>query len=364
MAALGQLPLKGVTVEEARTALVGKIGENVSIRRFSRMPAKGRLMTYVHGGARIGVLVDVIGGDETLAKDLAMHIAFAKPLALGPADVPAELVRHPAVFGRLARSKPLAVHELRAVRGITSKPVKVALPGPYLLTRTMWLECVSDKVYADRETLAADIVRVLREEIAELLASEAAIVQLDEPVLTEVVFTRPSAGRSFMCGALGARHDTDDELVFAGQLIRDVLTGFPTERLALHVCRGNWSRQEEVLLAGSYEPLMPVFGRMDVDQFVLEYATPRAGPEALLATLPAAKSIGFGAVNPRTEAIEDPAAIAGRVRALEELLGAGRVFLNPDCGFGTFAERPVARAEVAFEKLRTLARAAELLRSG
>ena len=92
VAALSRLPFKGASVEEARKALVGKIGENVSIRRFSRVPAKGRLMAYVHGGARIGVLVDVIGGDDALAKDLAMHIAFAKPLALGPTDVPAELV--------------------------------------------------------------------------------------------------------------------------------------------------------------------------------------------------------------------------------------------------------------------------------
>ncbi|MFO0889369.1 MAG: sulfurtransferase TusA family protein [Isosphaeraceae bacterium] len=120
-------------------------------------------------------------------------------------DVPAESVRHPAVFGRLRRDprRPLAVHELQAVRRITDRPVKVALPGPYLLTRTMWLECVSDRAYETRESLAEDIVRVLREEIEALLAAGAAIVQLDEPVLTEVVHGRPSgsAQRSFMCGA-------------------------------------------------------------------------------------------------------------------------------------------------------------------
>ncbi len=115
-------------------------------------------------------------------------------------DVPAEQVRHPAVFGRIGRSRPLAVHELVRVRGMTNKPVKVALPGPYLLTRTMWLECVSDKAYPDRETLAEDIVRVLREEALALLAAGARIVQFDEPVLTEVVFKRATGGRSFMCG--------------------------------------------------------------------------------------------------------------------------------------------------------------------
>ena len=91
--ALGELPFKGSTVEEARKALVGKIGENVAIRRFVRMTAQGRLAVYIHGGARIGVMADVVGGDEALARDIAMHIAAAKPVALSAAAVPAELVQ-------------------------------------------------------------------------------------------------------------------------------------------------------------------------------------------------------------------------------------------------------------------------------
>jgi elongation factor Ts len=90
--ALSELPLRGTTVEEARKALVGKIGENVAIRRFTRMAAQGRLAVYIHGGAKIGVLADVVGGDDALARDIAMHIAAAKPVALSAAAVPAELV--------------------------------------------------------------------------------------------------------------------------------------------------------------------------------------------------------------------------------------------------------------------------------
>jgi 5-methyltetrahydropteroyltriglutamate--homocysteine methyltransferase len=73
-------------------------------------------------------------------------------------------------------------------------------------------------------------------------------------------------------------------------------------------------------------------------------------------------SIGFGAVNPRTEPDEDPAAVAVRVQKLADLLGPERIWLNPDCGFGTFADRPVATAAVAVAKLRILADAARLLR--
>ena len=92
VAALSELPLHGTTVDEARKALVGKIGENLAIRRFTRMTAQGRLAVYIHGGAKIGVMADVIGGDDALARDIAMHIAATKPVALSAASVPAELV--------------------------------------------------------------------------------------------------------------------------------------------------------------------------------------------------------------------------------------------------------------------------------
>jgi len=90
--ALSELPLRGTTVDETRKALVGKIGENLAIRRFTRMTAQGRLAVYIHGGAKIGVMADVIGGDDALARDIAMHIAATKPVALSAASVPAELV--------------------------------------------------------------------------------------------------------------------------------------------------------------------------------------------------------------------------------------------------------------------------------
>jgi elongation factor Ts len=93
LAALNALPLGSATVEETRKALVGRIGENISVRRFARIEARGRLSQYVHGGAKIGVLVDISNGSDQLGRDLAMHIASSKPLGLSRDDVPAELVK-------------------------------------------------------------------------------------------------------------------------------------------------------------------------------------------------------------------------------------------------------------------------------
>jgi elongation factor Ts len=92
VAALAALDLDGTTVEETRKTLVGKLGENVSLRRFVRVEAKGKLSTYIHGGAKVGVMIDVVGGDETLGKDLAMHIAATKPKSLDASGVPADVI--------------------------------------------------------------------------------------------------------------------------------------------------------------------------------------------------------------------------------------------------------------------------------
>jgi 5-methyltetrahydropteroyltriglutamate--homocysteine methyltransferase len=280
-------------------------------------------------------------------------------------DVPAESVRHPAVFGRLRRNpaRPLAIHELRALRARSDLPVKIALPGPYLLSRTMWLECVSDRVYETRETLAEDIVSVLREEIQDLLAAGAALVQLDEPVLTEVVHGRPAGGnRSFMCGALSERRDAIEELEFARSLLTRVLHGLPRDRLALHVCRGNWTRDTSVALSGDYQPLLPLFSSIPVGTLFLELCTPRAGDLAVLRHLPEDVRIGVGMVDQKTDRIESVEEIVERAERAIALFGPKRVLLNPDCGFATFADNPIASYEVARSKLARLAEASRMLR--
>ncbi|QDU83474.1 5-methyltetrahydropteroyltriglutamate--homocysteine methyltransferase [Planctomycetes bacterium Pla163] len=285
---------------------------------------------------------------------------FAAELA--ELDVPASEVRHPAVFGPLGRSRPLAVHEVEFTRQLTDKPIKVSLPGPYLLTRTMWMECISDRAYANREDLARDVVRVLREELHFLLATGASLVQLDEPVLTEVAFGASVNGRSFMCGALGERGSTDDELAFAKGLLQDVVAGLPAERLALHVCRGNWSTDESVALTGDYRPLLPVLADVPIGTLVLEMCTPRAGEQEILRAIPDDRRIGVGVVNQKHARIETVEEVMAKAQGAIDLFGMERVLLNPDCGFATFADNPIATAEVAERKLAAMAEASRRLR--
>ncbi len=126
VAALSALPLGGGTVESTRTALVGKIGENMAIRRFARLQAKGQLASYVHGGSKIGVLLDVTGGDAQLAKDLAMHIAASKPKSLDASGVSTDLLdaeRRIAVEKAREAGKPEAMLE-KIAEGTVQKFLK------------------------------------------------------------------------------------------------------------------------------------------------------------------------------------------------------------------------------------------------
>jgi len=114
VAALSALPMGEGSVESTRTALVGKIGENMSLRRFVRIEAKGKLASYIHGGAKVGVLLDLVGGDEQLGKDLSMHIAASKPKSLDSTGVPADLIeteRRVAIEKAKEAGKPEAMIE-------------------------------------------------------------------------------------------------------------------------------------------------------------------------------------------------------------------------------------------------------------
>ena len=271
-------------------------------------------------------------------------------------DVPAYSISNPTCVGRITRRLPLATDELKFTKAHTDKPVKVSLPGPYLLTRAMWVPEITGKFYADKEELGGVVASLLHQEAEELCAAGVDFIQFDEPVLTELVFSQGQT-RTFMCAALAARKDPAEELDFAVDLINRVVAGLET-RVGLHVCRGNWSRDEKTLLQGSYAPLQGYFEQMKVDQLVLEYATPRAGDLMPFGE----KELGLGAVNPRSDEVETTEDIVARVEEAMETVPKKRLFLNPDCGFGTFAARPMNELPIVEAKLHSLVQAADRLR--
>lgn len=273
--------------------------------------------------------------------------------ALRSMDVPLGEVRQPVALGPLRRMGSLAGDELRFVKSLSDRPVKVALPGPYLLTRLLWLDCLKRRPYETREALAEAVVGILREELFHLLAGGAAIVQFDEPGLTEVVHGQPPPNPGGVTTALAVRHDPDVEQTFAGTLINRVVAGAPRERVALHVCHGS---------TRGYAPIVPLLRTIQVGTFFLELANQRPGEMGLLRSLPETCRIGIGVVDPKDTDIESVATVYARADQAVAIFGPERVLLTPNCGFAPYAARPLTTAAIAEAKLGAIVQAARLLR--
>jgi 5-methyltetrahydropteroyltriglutamate--homocysteine methyltransferase len=282
-------------------------------------------------------------------------------------DVPAVSIKNAICVGKLNYNGDIVANELMILRKFTNKPVKITIPGPYLLTRSMWLPNLSGKVYGSKEELGQDVIRIMKEEIDNLMNIGVDVIQFDEPVLTEVVFTEGKP-RSFMCAALSERKDPTEELEFASSLIGQIMGHIDRTKTvaSLHVCRGNWSKDESILLTGPYTPLLELFSKVNPDLLTLEFSTPRAGElSSLLADSRIAEhtALGLGVINPRTDKMETLNSILSRAEEAMSYLPKERLWLNPDCGFATFSNSPVNILENISGKIRSLTEAVSILRS-
>jgi elongation factor Ts len=179
VAALSALPMGEGTVESTRSALVGKIGENMSIRRFVRIEAKGKLSFYVHGGSKIGVMVDLTGGDDQLGKDLAMHIAASKPKSLDSSGVPAELLdteRRIAIEKARESGKPEAMLE-KIAEGTVQKYLKdVTLLGQVFVKAEDGKQTIEQLLKAKGATVNSFVLTIVGEGIEKKVTDFAAEV--------------------------------------------------------------------------------------------------------------------------------------------------------------------------------------------
>jgi len=152
--ALSALPLGDSTVEVVRTTLIGRIGENMSIRRFVRFESADKLATYLHG-TRIGVIVDFASANEQVGKDVAMHIAAMKPVSLSVDQVPADLIE-----------KERSVATLKAAE--SGKPADIA---------TKMIEGSVQKFLKEVSLLNQTFVKNDKQTVEQMLKAEASAVK-------------------------------------------------------------------------------------------------------------------------------------------------------------------------------------------
>lgn len=281
-------------------------------------------------------------------------------------DVPSVSIKNAICNGKLEYDKKLVADEIKELKTLTSSKVKATLPGPYLMTRSMWLASLSKNFYGSKENLGKDVIKILKKEVDNLVKEGVDIIQFDEPVLTEVVFSTGQT-RSFMCAALSEKKDPTEELNFASSLIKSIIDYVKGKNIlsSVHVCRGNWSKDESILLTGPYTPLIKLFEEVLPDVLALEFSTPRAGEIASLFESEKIKNniiLALGVINPRTDTIETAQSIVERAKEALKFVDKERLWLNPDCGFATFANRPVNTFDIIEKKLEQLEIAKNILR--
>ena len=206
-------------------------------------------------------------------------------------------------------------------------------------------------------------MRVLREELHFLLAGGAALVQFDEPVLTEVVLRRRDR-RPQLHVRRARRERRRRHASSPSRATRSiaVVAGLPRDRVALHVCRGNWTPDESVALAGDYRPLVDLLTSLNVGTYFLELAPRAPATSTCCARCPTTAASASASSIKSSTRVEDVEEITARVRRAVDVLGRERVLLNPDCGFATFADNPVTSAEIAEKKLDAIVEAAARVR--
>lgn len=177
VAALSALKINGEVIEDVRAQLIGKIGENITIRRFTKFDVKGKLASYIHGG-KIGVVVDLVGGDETLAKDIAMHIAASKPVALSKDDVPAELIeKERSIATQKAAESGKPEFAAKMIEGSVQKFLKdVALLDQIFVKDPSGKQTIEQLLKANNASVAAFTMFVVGEGIEKKVTDFAAEV--------------------------------------------------------------------------------------------------------------------------------------------------------------------------------------------
>jgi 5-methyltetrahydropteroyltriglutamate--homocysteine methyltransferase len=278
----------------------------------------------------IGVIAEIMDGFARETRDgLSWHTVVA-PMT----------PRRPGLLGEEARF--LVRH--------TTRPTKVALPSPYLLAQRMWDPERSREAYPTREAFMRALVPVLRTELSAVAAAGVTVAQFDDPHLC--LLADPKVRAEFA--------EPDAEAALCVDLLNEITAGIDGVITAVHLCRRNKGRQGWIG-EGGYGPIVPFLGRLEVQQYVLEFTIPVAGDFAVLRELPDDRLIGLGCVDCRGERIDSPAAIVDRVEQALRHVDAERVWLNPDCGFapGSAADIPI---DEAYAKLRSEATAARLLR--
>jgi 5-methyltetrahydropteroyltriglutamate--homocysteine methyltransferase len=246
----------------------------------------------------------------------------------------------PYVRSKVARSAPITADEFRFVSEHSSRTPKITMPAPSTMHFYRFNDWGDRSAYRDASAFFADLGKVYQQEIAELAAAGCRYVQIDEVAIA--ILCDPAAREKVK--AMGEDPDRLVELYI--EAINQAVANRPRDvRVGVHVCRGNYKGM--YLSEGGYDSVAEkFFGRTNVDHFLLEFDTPRAGGFAPLRFLPKGKGVVLGLVSSKTPMLEQVDDLRRRADEAARYIDAARLAISPQCGFASsIGGNPVTEAD-------------------
>jgi 5-methyltetrahydropteroyltriglutamate--homocysteine methyltransferase len=246
----------------------------------------------------------------------------------------------PYVEGKVSRRAPITADEFAFLKKATGRTAKITMPSPSTMHFYRFSDWGNRAAYPDPGSFFNDLGKVYRQEIAELARAGCRYVQLDEVAIA--ILCDPAAREQ-----VKAAGSNPDELVdLYIDAINEAVRGKPEGvTVGVHVCRGNYKGM--YLSEGGYDSVGErFFGRTNVDHFLLEFDTPRAGGFDPLRFLPKSKGVVLGLVSSKTPKLEDPDLLARRIEEAARYVDLARLAISPQCGFAsTMGGNPISEAD-------------------
>jgi 5-methyltetrahydropteroyltriglutamate--homocysteine methyltransferase len=246
----------------------------------------------------------------------------------------------PYVEGKIARKAPITSDEYGFVSGVANTLAKITMPSPSTMHFYRFTDWGDPDIYADATSFFADLGKVYQQEIADLASAGCKYVQLDEVAIA--ILCDPAA-REAVKRAGGNPDQLVDLYIDA---INQAVKGKPDGMtVGVHVCRGNYKGM--YLSEGGYDSVGErFFGRTNVNHFLLEFDTPRAGGFDPLRFVPKNKGVVLGLVSSKTPRLETLDTLKKRAEEAGKYMDVSRLAISPQCGFAsTMGGNPVTEAD-------------------
>jgi 5-methyltetrahydropteroyltriglutamate--homocysteine methyltransferase len=234
------------------------------------------------------------------------------------------------VGGKLRQKRRLHSHESTFLRDHAPGPFKITLASVMMYVGQAYKPGVTDKHYPTRADLRAELINIVRNEVRLLVEEGVPYIQIDDPSLTFYVDERV---REFMCGQGLDMDHWVDEAIATNNACLEPAANSPSIR-ALHLCRGN--SQGRWLVDGGYEPIAErLFNLAQVDRFLLEYDSERAGGFEPLRFVPKGRTVVLGLVSTKSKELESQDNLLRRIEEASKYVPVEHLALSPQCGFAT-----------------------------